>query len=140
MILNHLKSLLSKLVCPKDNLPQTNADVAGLLPDIMELNRRVQANPDISLEMKHLACQLVYSYLPAITLSYKACIESSGDKALTIGRDIEEIYANIGNHVTDCLLDIESGAKFEDRFSDVFLSSLLNFEISLEKQNQKDCR
>lgn len=140
MILNHLKSLLSKLVYPKDNSPQTNADAAGLLPDIMELNRRVQANPDVSLEMKHLACQLVYSYLPAITLSYKACIESSGDKALTIGRDIEEIYANIGNHVTDCLLDIESGAKFEDKFSDVFLSSLLNFEISLEKQNQKDCR
>ena len=140
MILNHLKSLLSKLVCPKDNSPQTNADVAGLLPDIMELNRRVQANPDVSLEMKHLAGQLVYSYLPAITLSYKACIESSGDKALTIGRDIEEIYANIGNHVTDCLLDIERGAKFEDKFSDVFLSSLLNFEISLEKQNQKDCR
>lgn len=140
MILNHLKSLLSKLAHPKDNSPQANADVARLLPDVMELNRRVQANPDVSLEMKHLACQLVYSYLPAITLSYKACIESSGDKALTIGRDIEEIYANIGNHVTDCLLDIESGAKFEDRFSDVFLSSLLNFEISLEKQNQKDCR
>lgn len=142
MILRRIKALISQGLYrqPQVDAPTEKPNADAAKDPLTEINARIQANDSISPAMKQLANRLVVNYVPTINLSYKACLEGSVVKAHSIGRDINELYNGIGNHVTDCLLDIEKGADFEDRFSDVFLSNLLDFESALELQNQKDCR
>lgn len=137
MIVKRLKLFISRAK-NRDNSTQDNTD--DHFPDLVTTNNRIQANTEISPNMKKLADRLLNSYLPLITLNYQACANSSKPKANDIGRDIFDLYDGICSHVADCLLDIENGAQFEDRFSDVFLSNLLNFESVVEFQNQKNCR
>ena len=139
MIFKRIKAILSRNFGAQDQESREAVNNTVIDP-FSDINARIQASDDISPAMKQLANRLVNNYVPSINLSYKSCIESSDVKAESIGRDITEIHSGISSHVTDCLLDIEKGADFEDRFGDVFLSNLLAFEAALESQNQKDCR
>lgn len=130
MNISSIKSFINRLINSKQDTPL-------VLDDYAIFNEKlsvIAANPDINADMKKYANRLVNIYLPAILSSYNASKDNSDELAHRLNRTVDDVKIEIFSYIEGCLTDIECGAIFDDNLSDIFLTSMVEFEQRLESR------